>query len=113
MLQISEEKRGHALILCLKGRLDPATAQSALDRLASCVDRDEHRLALDCSALDYVSSAGLRVVLMISKRVTKLEGRLVLFGLSQPTRRIFDLVGFTSILGIYDSAEAAIEALLA
>ena len=63
---------------------------------------------VDFSALTYVSSAGLRVILMAAKRVKQSQGKLVLFGLSPQVREVFEISGFLKILDVVDDRAAAL-----
>lgn len=82
--------------VAMSGRLDAsqaATAQSALDRLNG-------EVVLDCAALDYLSSAGLGVLLKTQKRLTTAGGRMRLVGVSPHLRDIFTYSGFDQIFDI-------------
>jgi anti-anti-sigma factor len=97
----------------LGGRLDSNTS-STLESLLPTVFQQEGTLALmDCTALDYVSSAGLRVVLMAAKRARQIQGRLVLFGLNPKVREVFEVSGFLKILHVADDANSALQSLKA
>ena len=111
MLDVSEQKKEDVLVVSLNGKLDAVTSPTLLERLTASVDGGAHRLVLDCSRLEYISSAGLRVVLMVSQRLNQLGGRLGLASLSSQIRRIFDMAGFTTILAAYESSEKAVEAM--
>ena len=67
-------------------------------------------MVLDCSQLDYVSSAGLRVFLITAKRLSKVDGKLALSALTEQVREVFDIAGFSSIFRIYPSRREALAA---
>lgn len=58
--------------------------------------------------MDYISSAGLRVLLMAAKKTAKLKGKVVLAALCANVKEVFDIAGFTSIFTITDTQEEAI-----
>ncbi|MNL88983.1 putative anti-sigma factor antagonist BtrV [compost metagenome] len=58
------------------------------------------RLVFDLSSLDYISSAGLRVILLAGKRLRASKGKLVLVGLQTMVREVFDMSGFLSLFAI-------------
>lgn len=99
MLQIEESREGDVVILGLVGRLDTATAAD-LDFAADPHVDGPTRLLLDLAGIQYVSSAGLRIVLMIAKKLQKSGGRLVLCCMTSAVREVFDLAGFSKILTI-------------
>lgn len=98
-MEISETQRNDCLVVTLRGRLDSTTSpgfeQQALDMLAR-----HPRLVLDFTDVDYISSAGLRVLLLIAKKTKQGGGALVLCGLRDSLREIFEISGFMAILDI-------------
>ena len=80
----------------ISGRLDAAQCQLA----QSFLDRVEGPVTLDCSRLEYISSAGLGVLLKTQKRLTASKGKLRLAGVSPHLRDIFRYSGFDQIFEI-------------
>lgn len=109
-MNISEQIRGGALILALKGRLDTNTSEPFEQRMMAVIDAGNHRLVVDLTELDYISSAGLRVLLMGAKRLKNEEGRLALCGLNDHIREVFEVSGFLKILTVVEDADAAVAA---
>lgn len=97
MLTIEEGSGG---ILVVAGRLDAAQAPSAQARL----DQVEGTVTLDCRKLEYISSAGLGVLLKTQKRLLAREGKLRLTGLSPHLRDIFVYSGFDQLFEIEPAA---------
>jgi anti-anti-sigma factor len=74
------------------------------------VDADRIRIVLDLERVGYISSAGLRVLVIVGKLLSDRTGRLVLAGLSSENRRLFDLSGFSNLFAIAaDRARAVAE----
>lgn len=94
--------------VALRGRLDSVTSASLEKSLQSLFETNGSRILLDFSALNYVSSAGLRVVLMAAKRAKQAQGRLVLCGLLPHVREVFEISGFLKILDVVDDRAAAL-----
>jgi anti-anti-sigma factor len=88
--------------------MDSNTARVVEEKLLSLIDDGESRLVLDCAQLDYISSAGLRVLLMAAKRTTQAKGKMVLATMNDEVKQVFDLTGFSSIFQICGSREEAI-----
>lgn len=112
MLEIRDE-RDNGITLCrMSGRLDGTTSAPA-DQHLSRVSGDPAttRLILDLSALDYLSSAGLRVLLTAAKRTRSRSGRIALCSPQPGVRDILEISGFTSIFEIFPTRDAAIAAL--
>ena len=91
----SEEKK---LELLVSGRLDTTTAPELDACLKESIDGVEE-LTMDFSDLDYISSAGLRVLLSAQKTMNK-QGTMTITGVGEPIMEIFEVTGFTDILTI-------------
>lgn len=106
-MEIKESRHDDILVLSLEGRLDSTTSphfeQEVLARIT-----ENARLVLDFSQLEYISSAGLRVLLMAAKRTKQANGRLVHCALREPLREVFEISGFLSILDVRPSLAEAL-----
>lgn len=94
-------------IIAPEGRIDTTTSSEVDDALRRTVDHGVRDLVIDFGSVDYISSAGLRVFLMLAKRMKDLRGRLVLCGMPQPVRQVFHLAGFVPLFKIEASRDAA------
>ncbi len=97
-MTIEKNLSGSALTLTLSGRLDTTTAPQLEAELKGNLDGVEH-LVLDFAALDYLSSAGLRVLLAAQKLMNK-QGEMVVRNVNETIAEIFDVTGFCDILTI-------------
>lgn len=97
-MTINKNKNGTALTLAVEGRLDTITAPELEAVLKEELDGVEE-LTFDFSALDYISSAGLRVLLSAQKRMNA-QGTMKVTGVSEIIMEIFEVTGFTDILTI-------------
>ena len=98
-MEISKYKVEEYLKVTVKGRLDTNTApeleKSILEEMESI-----NKLDLDFSGLDYISSAGLRVVLMLHKTLSAKKGVLKILHPKEEVMDVFDMTGFSSFLNI-------------
>ena len=108
-MNITEEKRDDKLIVNLSGRLDAKTSKEAEKKLLSFVADGETKLLLDCGSLEYISSAGIRVVLMLVKKLKQAGGRLVFASLQNTVKEVFDLTNLTPLLEICGSRDEGLE----
>ena len=69
---------------------------------------EEKDFVIDFAGLDYISSAGLRVILATTKKLKEKEGKLLLSSLKDIVKEVFEISGFTAIIPIYDSVETAL-----
>ena len=97
-MEIREKKEDHTLSLALVGRLDTTTAPELEARFKHEID-DVTRLDLDFKELEYLSSAGLRVLLAAQKIMNK-QGTMVIHNVNETIMEVFDVTGFTDILTI-------------
>lgn len=107
----SEKTRNKVLVLKPEGRLDSNTINAAEAEMFSYLEKGETRIVIDLSGLDYISSSGLRLVLMMGKRLSLKGGKLALCGLKPQIREVFEISGFISIITVLDTraeAEAAV-----
>ncbi len=98
MLNINKETNGSALKITLEGRLDTTTAPQLEEELKGGLD-GVTELDFDIKDLQYISSAGLRVLLSAQKVMNK-QGDMVVRGANDDIREIFDVTGFSDILKI-------------
>lgn len=110
-MNITNEKIGNILILCPEGQINSSNAAGIEADLMEHINKGERSLVLDLSHLQYISSAGLRVVLVLAKRLREEGGRVVLGGLLPHVYEVFNISGFLSILTVVETREAALEKL--
>jgi len=110
-MQIAESRDGEVLVLALEGRLDAATAAAFEERLLARIADGERRIAVDAGAISYVSSAGLRVFLMAARRLAPPDAGFAVAALQPQVREVFDVAGFSSVLSLHPSLDAAVAAL--
>jgi anti-anti-sigma factor len=109
-MEFAQEQAGDVLIAKLAGRLDSSSAASAEESFTRLLGDGTPHLAIDLSKLDYISSAGLRILLVVAKKIQQAQGKVVLFGLGPSVREVFSISGFDKIFAIQDNAAAAVAA---
>lgn len=97
-MQIEKTQNGTELTVALTGRLDTMTAPGLETELDGSLEGAE-KLVLDLAKLDYISSAGLRVILSAHKAMSR-KGGLIVRGANEIVREVFDVTGFSDILNI-------------
>jgi|CXWL01.1.fsa_nt_gi anti-anti-sigma factor len=107
-LEIQQTPVDGAHILALGGQLDSRTAPELERELLDCLAKDRKLILLDLAKLEFVSSAGLRVMVMVGKRLSAAGGALALCALNPSVQQVFDVAGFTRLFAIQPSREAAL-----
>ena len=98
MLNIEKNIEGSSAIFSLKGRLDAVTSEELETELKDVLE-ELNELTLDLDGLDYLSSAGLRVLLSVQKIMDR-KGEMKVINVADPVMEIFEVTGFTEILNI-------------
>jgi anti-anti-sigma factor len=110
-MEISQKQEGGIVHVTIKGRLDADSAQEAEKTVSEALEGGSTKLLFDLGALDYLSSAGLRVLLSAAKEMRRRDGKIVLCALTQFVKEIFEVSGFEALIPIEDSVESGIKVL--
>ena len=107
-LSVKEDRAGRALVLLPEGRLDSINAGEFQALVTGRIGAGEKRVIVDFSNLDYISSAGIRVMQLASETLEESGGRFMLCGLNNDISRVFRITGFDRIIDIADTLEEAL-----
>lgn len=110
-MEIAKRKEKNVLVVSLKGRLDAVTSPVLEKDLMESMAGGEKILVVDLGELDYISSAGLRILLASTKRLKEMQGKLLLSSLKSVVKEVFEISGFSSIIPIHDSVDSALSSL--
>src|SRR3546814_8881959 len=102
------EGQGDRAVVALAGRLDSTSAAETEVRILAQIESGHPRIVVDAAGLDYLSSAGLRVFLVVAKRVKAAGGGLALHSLTDHVREVFEISGFVNVLTVCPSREEAL-----
>jgi anti-sigma B factor antagonist len=108
-MEVVEKKQDGICILALSGRLDASSSSEFREKIMQRIEDGTKRLILDCEDLDYISSAGLRVVLEATKEIKRHGGKLMLCSLQDYIKEVFEVAQFDSFLPIGGTLEEAIK----
>ena len=106
-MNVLETRFGAGVVLALSGRLDGFSAPALELQTTRLISEGVKRIVFDCSGLEYVSSAALRVFLVTAKHLQTAGGRCSFAALSDETREIFRLCGFLELLEVRDTVADA------
>ena len=107
-MEIIAQSTDGIVIIEPRGRIDSNTAKSFEEVILAAIVPQAPAMVVDCTQLEYVSSAGLRVLLMAAKRIKAAKGRLALCGLKPHVQEVFDVSGFSTIFAIQAGRDAAL-----
>ncbi len=100
-MEITSRKQGQAVKVSISGKMDAVTAPDFENALSGMIAQGEVKFLVDLSGLDYISSAGLRAILVVAKELKGREGELLFVGLRDHVQDIFKISGFYSIFRIF------------
>ena len=110
-MEFTSERSGTTLVLTVSGRLSSAMADAFELQVAQALDTRPAVLVVDCTGLEFITSAGLRILILALKRARG-EGRQIhLCGLSEPVREVFEVSGLVQIFPIHPGRAEALAAL--
>jgi anti-anti-sigma factor len=107
---VTESPSDRPLVVAPARRLDSSSAPDFETELLGRIEGGARTVLLDFSAVDYVSSAGLRVILLAGKRLKAIDGRLALCGLSEDCLEAFRISGFDALFVLYASVDEGLKA---
>lgn len=107
-MTIHEERVGDVVVVAPMGRIDSTTSADLDTRLLALDAEGRRQVVVDFSGVEYISSAGLRILLTLAKRARDKAGRVALCSLDQSVRQVFDLAGFTALFSIVATRDDAI-----
>jgi anti-anti-sigma factor len=109
-MEFTSTKVEQGVTIKATGRMDAVTAPSFEQECLRWMEQGDSKLIVDFTGLEYISSAGLRVILGVGKKLKSQGGSLAFGGMSSMVKEVFDISGFASIFPVYDSLEAALAA---
>ncbi|CAF23968.1 MULTISPECIES: STAS domain-containing protein [Candidatus Protochlamydia] len=109
LVSVKEELKGDVLVLRMQGRLDAISSPSAERKVFDYINNGQHNLLLDFSGIDYLSSAGMRMLLSITKKLKTLSGKLVLCLVTVNVMDVLKMSGFDHVLELVQSEEEALK----
>jgi anti-anti-sigma factor len=114
-MNITESTQGQVRIVSVQGRVDQNTADAfatALEPALAACSAGGSRVLLDFTGVDYISSVGLRVLMLAAKQVRSQQGRIAIAALSPVVGEVFEISRFNLIIPVHPSVEAGVAALL-
>ncbi|MCP4688495.1 MAG: STAS domain-containing protein [Desulfobacterales bacterium] len=110
-MEIIESKQGETPILKVIGRLDSKTSLEFEKKVLESIQNGSKNVLIDCDELDYISSAGLRVLNKGAKKLKPADGRIILFAMEDYIREVFEIAGFDTFLPIVPGLDDALGAI--
>src|SRR5688572_29324850 len=110
LMQIVNQVEGNTFIISLKGELDASSAVLLDEQLSSSATAKYEAILIDCTNLEYISSAGLGAFMSHMHQLEEAGTKLVFFGMSERVRNVFEIVGLDILTSIVATREDALSA---
>ena len=110
-MEITQKEENGIVSIVIKGRLDADSSPEAEKVVRDALGEQTDRILFDLGQMEYLSSAGLRVLLSAAKEMRRREGKIVLCSLNEFVKEIFEVSGFQSLIPITDTVESGIDVL--
>jgi anti-anti-sigma factor len=107
-MEITVRTHNDVALIAFAGDFDTNTSPEAQQALDAIVEGGGHKIVVDFTSVDYISSAGLRVLLATVKRLDGVGGAFHLFGLNETVREVFEISGFSMILKVFETEAEAL-----
>jgi anti-anti-sigma factor len=107
-MEITPRQHGDVLVLDMIGRLDTSTSGTAHDAVVNVANTGPKKVILNLDKVDYVTSAGLRVILTLAKLLQSSSGELKICRASAPVKEVLETSGFNSLIKIFDDEKSAV-----
>lgn len=99
-MDVTIKKEENRTLVVLNGRLDTTNADKFQQDIAPLMAGEAPNIEVDCTDMEYTSSQGLRMFLMLQKSVTARKGSLVMLNMKPQVKEVFDITGFSNIIKI-------------
>lgn len=103
--------KGNYIILVPEGRVDSSNAHIFEQEISSEIDGQSGNVLISFEKIEYISSAGLRILLVLFKKLKESERKLVIAGMNENIFKVFSSSGFSKVLNIVQSLEEAYKAM--
>lgn len=107
-MDIIEKRLNEIIIFKLNGNLNSNTSPELEDKIFEAIKNDSKNMILDFEDLDYISSAGLRVIMKTAKNLKQSEGMIVLCSMQDYVKEVFEIAGFDAYLPIFSNMDDAL-----
>ena len=111
-MDLQTEIENNAIVVTISGRLDAVTAPEYEKSIRELIDGGNNCFVVNFEQLDYISSAGLRALLLMAKLLKEKDGQVSFANVKGNVRSVFDMSGFIAIFKMEDSVAAALATLI-
>ncbi len=108
MIEIKKESENNYLVLSVEGEVDASSSIHLDKAIREAFDDGNKQILIDCTNLNYISSAGLGVFMSYIEEINQNAINFMLFGLTEKVLKVFGILGLDQLLNIKEDKEAAV-----
>jgi len=108
VVELKQEIMGDVLVLRINGRLDTISSPAAERQVFEFINNGRHKVLFDCAGVDYLSSAGMRMLLSTAKKLKSLSGKMVICNITTAVLEVLKMSGFDHVLDITKTEDEAL-----
>ena len=108
-MEIITRKDNERMVVSVMGKMDAVTAPEFETNMKEWISQGMHRFVIDLGKLEYISSGGLRSILVAARILKSCKGKMVISSINGVVKNVFEISGFTSLFEVYDSVENALQ----
>ncbi|MBA3722300.1 MAG: STAS domain-containing protein [Parachlamydiaceae bacterium] len=109
LVEVTDEKKDDVLILRMTGRLDAISSPAAEKKVFEEINNGQIKIMLDFSGVDYLSSAGMRMLLSITKKLKSLTGKMVVCNVTENVMDVLKMSGFDHVIELSPNEDDALK----
>ena len=110
-MELSGAHDGDVLVLSPEGRIDGSNSADFQSAVMERIDAGNESILLDFSGISYISSAGLRAVLILAKKLNQSRGKFALCAMQPSVHSVFEVSGFVQIISVHAGRDDALAAM--
>lgn len=104
-MEAQVEEKGDVVVVRIQGRLDAASSPQLEKKVNAIIDSGHFKIILNFAGVEYLSSAGMRLMLSVSKKLKHLEGKVVACSINDDVMEVVKMAGFHQVLELYPTEE--------
>ncbi len=110
-MKLKTRKEDELYIFELIGKLDSTNSQTFKDELLAELDSDKLKIIFDCTGLEFLSSAGIRIFYLAAQKIKNFDAKIVFCNANENIQRVFEIIDFASDFSVCNSLDEAINTL--
>ena len=109
LIDVNQEELGNVIILRISGRLDATSSPVLEKQVMALIESGKHLLVMNFENVEYLSSAGMRLLLAATKKLKSQDGKILITNVVENVMEVIKMAGFDHILHLFQTEEDALK----